>query len=308
MNIQEKPPSMQSHIETLKTKGLYNLGQNVTSTRKKVGFLFAQIFAIFSIIGIIPTFILISRYFKKVALDTIQKDNKDRLDAVFEKTFNKTEITNLYKEKLLPTNQYLTDNQLQAINTHLEGKPQNEPLDADKPVDTPDLTDDANDPIDQNDQVENNANDFETTEDDLVSSDDELPIDFNENDNEVEVSELKTPDQENKTPAEQLKNLIFRSLPSEGRSTDYSEHVRIISEKAAERMTSKEWTAEDTHIRIVTTFGKCLERNKDNDQEKAARHLKEALDPTLATSALHFFNFQQKTSDRNNETLRWLDE
>lgn len=303
MKISDVSPKINTHIKTYENKkSLYKLGLSVTSKGRKAAFILVQIFACFTLVGIIPAFILINRHYKKIGLQTIQNDNKQVLNAIFEKTFSTQELKDLCNKKLLMTNRYLGDKEIDAIRAHFEQKPKEEnaeetELSESQNNHTPPHNDDKS--VDGSDNDDNLPSTNGTEESQTSSHSEEVE----ESSEDITIDETE---EESQDPVEELQTLLIDSLPntSSEKDEDYEEDLRIIGEKAAVTMQEKGWTARETVGRLVNVVGRCLDRNKDGNHHRAVRHLKEAFDPTIATTVFGFFGTD--TRKRNEETLGWF--
>lgn len=308
MKISDVSPKINTHIQTYKKNknSLYKLGLSVTSKGRKAAFILVQIFACFTLVGIIPAFILISRHYKKVGLQTLQNDNKQVLNAIFEKTFSTEELKDLCNKKLLITNRYLGNKEIDAIRAHFEQKPKEETaedteLSESQINHTPPHNDDTSVDESDNDGNPSSTNGTEESQTSTHNTEDSEEVEESSEDTTIDETEEEPQD-----PVQELQTLLIRSLPntSSEKNEDYEKDLQIIGEKAAVTMQEKGWTARETVERLLSVFGRCLDRNNDGDHHRAVRHLKEAFDPTIATAVFGIFGTD--TQKRNEETLGWF--
>lgn len=123
-------PNINSHQTVLKHKGLIGLGEKVTDKSKYITFIFIKVIACLTVVGIIPAFLLINHYYKKVARCTIHNDNVIIIQNLFERQIppSKNQIDALYAKRLIHRDKYIHPDDIDEIKTELEHSKRQEDL------------------------------------------------------------------------------------------------------------------------------------------------------------------------------------
>lgn len=321
--------TIQKHQNILNSQGLSKLGKTQLTRKEKVGIVFIHIFAALTLIGMIPAFLLIHRHYKKVGLQTIQKDNILQLNTLFNRTFTKKEVDLLYARKLIVTHQYLSQKNLEEIKK-IFGTPSSEDLSKKQNLNGDKETQSANatnlDPADSDLESASESDDLDTEEQlSSSSSHTDQKTDTNLQDSPPHrpsprpLTPPSSPKQPEKsvsiqiptksaanplTPVQEFTNklnAVLMNVDRDSKNTDHAKNCSTIVEKALEYKQKNRWTFEQTLIRFTLAFGECLTRTKTSNSNQAAKDLKEALDPPFVT---WFQSDAEKT--KNAQTLQWI--
>jgi len=127
MNIN---PIINSHQAVLKHKGIISLGEKVTSKCKYITLLFIKIIACISLIGIIPVFLFINNYYKKIARKTILNENTLIIQNIFDQKITPSTkmIDVLYAKRLIHIDRYIHVDDIPEIKTAIEALKRQEDL------------------------------------------------------------------------------------------------------------------------------------------------------------------------------------
>lgn len=114
-------PTISSHQILLKRKGLIGLGENVTSRRKYITFIFVKVIACLTVVGILPAFLLIHNYYKKIAHQTIHNDNIFIIQHLFKRSNppSPKAIEALYAKRLIHHGRYIHLDDVKDIQAEL---------------------------------------------------------------------------------------------------------------------------------------------------------------------------------------------